>query len=153
MATLAQLWPQRYAYGQHTPDLVGRIVDTYPLRSRFGILLPTSSSLFGFEILECGLNLVESGEECECMFGDRALVIGPQIKEFAPGVRQTPGFGYTFRTERFVAQVIVTRESLGLDGEHPEFWGRGTRAQEDYRVTAAGCTIETHVPHFGQDTS
>ena len=74
-------------------------------------MLATSSSFFGIEIFERGFDLIETSKQLDGFLGDPALVIGPEIEEFAPGVRQATGLGHAFGKERFIARVIVTHES------------------------------------------
>ncbi len=92
---------------------------------RPALLLPKQASLLGIQFLRLPLDVVQHAEQLERVFGNLALVIGPQLVELAPGMRHAARFGNARPEQCLVAAVVVAHQRAA------------PIAQEDTRMLAA----------------
>jgi len=69
-----------------------------------------SLSNLGVEMPDLFLDLVQPPEQLQRFLSDVALVVGPQVVELAPRVREAAGLDDTLLEQRLVAAVVVAHE-------------------------------------------
>ena len=93
------------AIGHSLPLQLQPLAECVGHRSR--LVLSDPLSLVGCEVLNLALDFIQLYEVFERLFGNRALVVRPQVEELAACVRQATGLGHAHRQELLVARVVV----------------------------------------------
>src|SRR5437867_3489406 len=77
---------------------------------RLGLVSSREAPLLGIELLHLAFDLVQFYEELQRVFGDLALVVGPQVEELAARVCKTSALSDALREQRVVALEVVACE-------------------------------------------